>query len=493
MFDADIHKSLYAFGIFLRYYNRPVIIQMRKKFLPLVLGIILCSCEKKPIIDSHNYYQGVGTTERTSVSYNDVVRYLNLDTPYKKITKSDTGQEITIDPIIDIYGDTLFYAVNSYPGWKLISSDTRLPIVLAESPTGIFDITTVDQASATWLETMAEEIRDFKNQRNTTSYMDESPYEASFADIWKTIRQSNNIYSYNIGNDEPLDCGYLPYSSITETETLKEVQHLIQQTWHQHSPYNNYCPLKSGASEMDSNPQRAPAGCVAVAGAQMLDYLHKKIGRPSEAPSQAFISGHVGNYTQLFSGYSSYPLENMNDIYAAMLIGDVGGRLDMNYGDDESYALTEDLIEVFDSYGITCEYGDFNETTVTNHLLDSLPIVVRADGTKKTILGIPTYQNGHSFIIDGYRLTREKTTETYVRAWLTYDADSVEVHTFDFTDTYTSIKYTTPKIEQVKMNWGWVDPSNSYPWYTLLGNWHTNNPTLDFDYRRKMLYNYQPK
>ena len=42
--------------------------------------------------------------------------------------------------------------------------------------------------------------------------------------------------------------------------------------------YNIYCPLKS------DNFWHAPAGCVAIAGAQILYYLNHKFGVPATAP-----------------------------------------------------------------------------------------------------------------------------------------------------------------------------------------------------------------
>lgn len=47
----------------------------------------------------------------------------------------------------------------------------------------------------------------------------------------------------------------------------------LETTWHQYSPYNNYCPLDPNSTPME----RSVVGCVATAMAQIVNY-HKNIG-----------------------------------------------------------------------------------------------------------------------------------------------------------------------------------------------------------------------
>lgn len=64
---------------------------------------------------------------------------------------------------------------------------------------------------------------------------------------------------------EPQEDGHWVANITTITEIVDTVPHLTNTRWYQGDPYNKYCPLKS-----DGSGKRAPAGCVAIAAAQMI-------------------------------------------------------------------------------------------------------------------------------------------------------------------------------------------------------------------------------
>ena len=467
---------------------------MRNPLLRLFALFVFVACNQVNVEDIPSVSDSVEEMidHQFSVSSSDVFQYLTMHNR-EIVSTRGTETDPTIDPIIDIYGDTIFFVINYHPGWELISSDRRTPIVLAESSEGDFCIQTVQDAVAEWLEMTAEDLRSVNNVSPATISNSNELGELSFHEVWASICEPDSFLRGRNPSTRSGEGEYWLYNSVSETEIVEEIPHLTQTRWHQGWPYNIYCPERT-----DSIGVRVPAGCVPVAGAQMLYYLHSKLGRPATTPSQGYCYGQVGNFSQGFSNFSATPFSNMTSSYAALLIGFVGQSVGVNYGNTSSGAKTEDLVDVFDGFGITCDFGNYNEATISSHLLNEMPVIVRADGTKKTILGIHYYRNGHAFIIDGFRKKRQKVTNTYAWSWISEDPDSLGVRCFDLGDMYTEITYTTPYISQIKINWGFRpiitnDPYNE--WYTLTGNWHVSDDEdeYDFDYRRKMIYNFALK
>ncbi len=469
---------------------------MKRWFLlPLLFLFFSCSqflTQEKysieiPIIEVEN---------NNSVVIDNVRTFVTEITGQKPSTRLSGSTELSIEPLVDIFGDTILFVANLHPGWMLISSDTRTPAILAESPVGHFDLSELTEAEAEWLEVLAEDVRSVKLSEVEEPGCIISGDELNNSEFWFSICDPEAFASQRFPSTRS-DEGYYLISTHVEEEIVQEVPHLMQTTWFQQSPFNAYTPYRT-----DTTLVRAPAGCVAVAGAQMLYYLHGKINRPLVAPTQGYCNGVIGSYSQGFSGFSSSAFDNMlvDDDLAALLIGWVGQNLDVQYGNEQSSASTSDLVDVFEDLGISCQYGAYDTSVVASHLMDEMPVIVRADGTCHTILGIPFYHDGHSFVVDGFRKKRYKYTRTYVWSWLSDEPDSLGIREFDFDDSYIDISYSSPFITQVKINWGWCisqlpyyfPTASYYTWYTLSGNWHIqgSNPQLNFDYRRKMLYNF---
>ena len=74
----------------------------------------------------------------------------------------------------------------------------------------------------------------------------------------------------------------------------------LQNPWDQGEPYNEFCPWVT--SDMK---ERAPAGCVAVAGAEVLYYLHNRYGVPVNMVSEGYCNGVIGNYSRWFGNADS--------------------------------------------------------------------------------------------------------------------------------------------------------------------------------------------
>ncbi|WP_311442426.1 C10 family peptidase [Hoylesella enoeca] len=97
--------------------------------------------------------------------------------------------------------------------------------------------------------------------------------------------------------------------------------------WHQEAPYNKYCFTSKG--------EQALAGCVAIAGAQALTVL-----RP-ELPM-------ITSWDEVIKENPSATAQDE----IAKLIKYIGDETGMNYGVDASGTRTENLVPLFERYGI---------------------------------------------------------------------------------------------------------------------------------------------
>ena len=65
--------------------------------------------------------------------------------------------------------------------------------------------------------------------------------------------------------------------------------HLIKTNWGQKDPWNSSVPF------VDGSTAKCVAGCVAISGAQMMYFLHNKLGVPAQMYSAGGYVGSVSN------------------------------------------------------------------------------------------------------------------------------------------------------------------------------------------------------
>ena len=247
--------------------------------------------------------------------------------------------------------------------------------------------------------------------------------------------------------------------------------------------YNHYCPWRT-----DHTYLRADAGCVPIAGAQMLYYLHNHLSVPALAPDWAFCGGNVDNYTQSVSGESSttwdYMLNNSVNIIgcysSAVLISDVGIRVGVLYGNEGSGATMSNLVSVFSHYGIDCSYTSFGPTSnnlIKQSLLDGMPVIMRAKRSSNA-------SGGHTFIIDGYRRSRVQYTYTYEWVWDILSSPSILVPPGG---RKIEVTYSSPYITDYQMNWGWGGYYND-SFFQISGDWNAGGGNYIYD--RAFIYGF---
>jgi PKD repeat protein len=175
----------------------------------------------------------------------------------------------------------------------------------------------------------------------------------------------------------------------------KSVDPLIQTQWNQGYPYNEFCPNNS------------PAGCVAIAIAQLMKFY----GYPSHGLKEHFYHTTYGTLNADFKNTSYNWLEMPNTVIdkneeIAKLIYHCGIAVDMNYSIDNGSgastgAVVGALVDYF-GYKKSSKNVLFTSQDTTlwyellmNELDDNHPIIY--GGNTDINFGV-----GHMFLIDGY-------------------------------------------------------------------------------------------
>lgn len=405
--------------------------------------------------------------------------------------RGENAKELdTIVPMTD-GEDTLMYLVQYKNGWEVIAADKRGPLVVAMSENGNFEM----DDSIPGLYTYIEAQKMYLKYMRKVAEHDPSSEAIRF---WSMLHPKNGSVTRNLGDGywELYDCEY-------ETTTA-ESGHLIQTKWGQDTPWNALVPYN-----VDNTNNRCAVGCVAVAGAQMLYFLHHKIGYPLTMYTQGGFSGNNNSHSYSFSNPTASAWDNMalnasdtNESrrrQSALLMAYVGSAVDMNYG-TQSSADTENLIDVFDYWGISSTLTSYNSTTAWNSLKGGMPVIVRAADEDNKIIGIHLYYSErHAWIMDGWKTVT--TNYTYYYGWVS-NSDSGETtdpgillpmpdNKYVYTDFKTTNSTTVSK--SVLMNWGWDGLSDNI-YYSLDGAWSTNTtPAFSFQYDREMIHGFRVK
>ena len=442
-------------------------------FLPFIL-LMLADCTKEPAPAKAALHEAVAAQDNF-VSIGQVLDFAAKKHP---LTKASGEPDFDVAPYCSNAGDTLLYIVNygDNDGWQILSSDARTPAVIAEGETGSFSLTEGSPAVQVWLDCTAQDIAAVR--RASDSELNFSKDEiAANKQVWG-MRGDGDL--------EPitLDEGYWDFTVSTDTIITEERGHMLPK-WHQDAPYNAYCPLKS-----NSTTDRAPAGCVAVAGAQTMYYLHSLWGVPSTMYSTCICTGYVHNYSRSFGNNTSAVWAQMDTAChnlgepadaEAILIAYTGHRVDMDYDNDGSGASFSDLkTDFFEYHSISCRKKNYNADTVKYFLLQNQPVIVSASN-----LLIPTDDNVHCFAIDGYRKTAIRYT--YYHYFVPYHPNSW-VPTPEYEPYYT-YSQTTPKITQITINWGWESQWSSLQnegWFGLTANWYVDLGNGPFNYNHNV-------
>lgn len=433
--------------------------------LTVALSVLLCACADD-IEDAGNGLLtadpvSADMSESNSVSIN-AIAILNQDTTVDSRSSDNTLSRI--ECIKSITDDTCLYVYKKKEGgWTIYSTDTRVPPVVAQSDSGSFENLMQIPAARLWIESMAEDLAAIRQLPDSKLNFTKKEIENN-KNFWESISSPDKFVRKIIDIGDIDTTRLIPrghyelHRTITTTEILEDIFDLTLTRWHQDDPYNRCCPLRT------DNPQkRAPVGCVPLAAAQVLFYLHYHLGVPEKAPSTGECIGNINSFTSTQSDYNSeiWDIMKTDSTATAPFLANCGMRVGVQYGNTGTGAVTSRLVDsVFAPYGISCRYDTLVPSVLISNLRAKLPVILRATDS--------TQESGHAFITDRYRRSRTVTINNYV--WV-YD-NPVPGGALPFVPDKNEYVYISPETEYIGMNWGWgKEAYKTNEWFTLTGDW----------------------
>jgi len=401
------------------------------------------------------------THEEVLGHINDVIVLLDGDTPLK----SEQGRTVeaitalTSDPqkkqialkseggIIEI-PDTLAYVVNftDSSGFTIIAADTRIPeSVLAYVPSGTLGAEIDNPGMALFLSGLEDYIYNAIAELERIRILEGNGGVIGGIDI--------------IDESEPP--GYTVIRKVYEPwTTTSAVYPLSTVEWNQSpAPFNSLvsknCPTG-----------KAPAGCVAVAVAQIMAHYQY----PASINGYSFDWNTLNQYTSRYSwsqgdigknyktwtGYMEdgpYGAPSAVKNQVARLMERIGANVGMSYDCDGSGADSDDAISFLNRLGYQCSpKQDYNYNTVINALNTGWMIYARGKWEEYTTwIFFKEHRGGHAWLIDGY-LNRSRQVQTiYERRNMATGA---------LMSSYTVYSYEYSKL--LHNNWGWGGSKNGY-------------------------------
>ena len=261
--------------------------------------------------------------DRTTTQMQEIAaQQLNITSAHKVKAKNTTVERIINKPTLSVFSDG--------NGFAIVSRDDRFPALLAYG-TGCFNKDDMPENVKWWMEAM---------QRAMAAH----------------IRNG---------------------SSFARTDSYTAISPIMTTKWGQGTPYNNYAPaIKS------NNGQKAPAGCVAIALAQIMNF--QKYPASAEFTGHYYAEGSDELYTAKVNTTYAWPYNNYYSYYfpegstdyvqvttsprqgnlVATLCRDCAYAINMQYTSTGSGAYTSDVPE-----GIIYHFG-YPETAVRYYYRD---------------------------------------------------------------------------------------------------------------------------
>lgn len=426
----------------------------------------------------------------------------------KMTNKSEPWKKYNITPII-YQNDTLLYIVNfeNDNGWQIISGDKRTQPVLATDKKGAFRMSEVNPSLTNWLEDLANSLYELKS-------IDECDSTKAEFQMW------NNIQSLVSGKPDKILAptnpeGYWELVSCTYELILPlQVGPYVQTKWTQMHPWNagtpfsvtNYSSYQDYQYFGSEYAPHCPVGCAALAGAQMLKYLHDKIGKPVSAYASINYNGGYLKYNSLsFDGYQPFVwnLIKMNKdddanpyLYSQILLAYVANGIKTEFGKNES-RLTDlnNLKTLFNREGISCNIKDYSYSDVCSNLLNGMPVITTGNENRINhyfigFIDVNNYEytEGHAWIINGWQSNFYKITYRY--NWVQTSAGSVifenKASKVASEEEYEYTTYST--YYYFLMKWGW---DGDFDDASYLTDNYFRTVSHNYQYNRKIICDFK--
>ena len=273
---------------------------------------------------------------------------------------------------------------------------------------------------------------------------------------------------------DSIDNGMEEFTQIREEYDIDTISYgpYLQVRWGQYWPYNRFCYITS--------EQKAPAGCVATAIAQIMSYYKNPNSMVIDYDGNSetlqldwnMINGH--KYSSIRHDYqspcpcsSSYSHAHVN---IGKLFRQIGKLVAMNYAATESDAHSFNVALALLNLGYTYgEYQNYSVDIVKNSLRQSQLVYMRGEDV--------VTEKGHAWVIDGFR--------TLIETFVVYVKPDSQLF-------WEILKEDTSTYQYCHINWGWDGDSNGYfsagifdtQRYTELDSGMSNE--YEYDYERNL-------
>ena len=462
-----------------------------------IVGVVACSYNELPEELSKmatpietpivlNVETRAETYDGEALDQNYFVSEADLEN-YVRYRRSATKQPNLTVKEVKSYGfdssQTLFYILNYEKGWEVVSADKRVQPTLAYGDKGAFTMDCDNEPMKFWMNMLASGVLQTRQRtgdsavatastasKEESDKADDEEQNVAFWNVISPTQQPNSRGEILIPTPGPLNPGdtsiivtppavvrryFIPNAIVSDAQ-ISTIGNPVATRWGQSSPWNWYCPIK-----MSDSLSRVPAGCTAVAGAQLLYFLRTVKGWNIDAPLVAECNAQLPNKEQSFDNFSTQPwslmaLLNSEDYSrcdnSAKLIAYIGNLCGMNYGDDGSSASLWHLQSGLASgYNISSSISVYSSSKVVEELSKN-PVVVAA---AQELL----YQEGHSWLIDQYRVMHVETTRYYIETTELLTVDDLWRMTIEDATGYIIERSTSKHFH---MNWGWSGNHDSY-------------------------------
>ncbi len=405
---------------------------------------------------------------------------------------------ISIEPMV-CNGDTVMYLVNYQDGWELLSGDLRASRVLASCCGS--NITTDDLFSSpsqiAYMNALEENLSKAIHDDDFYSNID-------VKDSWLPYhreREQIDRGGPSLDNRVVRVLDSIKRSTVTQWKR----DHLLPTKWGQGYPWNASAPYNS-----PTLTNHCLTGCVPVAAAQVLYYLHNKFGVPSVVYGNATCSAYLQNSSDSLvlsssdisfgslssTHWGSMPLDNTGtsgfDKVSALMMR-LGYLYGAKYKVNSTSAVTSLATTVFPTeFSISCDkayiYSNSSLNSVASSQIysQSLPMIMSVSYTDSS-----NHYHGHSIVLDGYRYLEELVTYYYsyyitgpngiIMPWQQPDSHD--------TQTETETSYC------VAINWGWdgygdSDSLGNTIWYNIFTNWVVS--TYEYTDKNYIIFHFSP-
>ncbi|WP_172918252.1 C10 family peptidase [Capnocytophaga canis] len=350
--------------------------------------------------------------------------------------KGIKNQVREISPIRTKENKSSIYIVNyENGGFFIMPADKRIFPILAYSNDNNFDLNTkeIPPFLIEWLQNQNSYIADLQQGKIKDSVDFSKHWNANFIENYIAgVKQSKLTARGTYGNSPELIYRNGP---LTITE------------WGQGEGYNNMAPNLNCLSQSNG---RALTGCVATAMAQIMKFHN----HPNSYNWSIMPNKKNGNSNTNSGGF--------NEI--SKLMRDAGNSVNMNYGCENSGAITSHVANALKSpfsykSAIYTEHDILSK--IENEIKNGYPVILRG-GEEFIFNGQSIYTGGHAWVCDGYQ---EVMIEICIK---------VGRWGYDCHDKIVPSYY---------MNFGWDGLWNGWYLSPFKGDYGT------FDYKNGIIYN----